>query len=56
MPVLTGVRHYAGQGGVFGRIGRLLGAFEFGSIGGALEADTQAASPLNLEFDRTAIR
>ena len=32
VPVLTQVRHYGGQGGVFGRIGRLLEQFQFEAI------------------------
>lgn len=32
VPVLTRVRHYGGQGGVFGRIGRLLEQFRFEAI------------------------
>ncbi len=32
VPLLTRIRHYAGQGGVMGRIERLLGAFRFTSI------------------------
>lgn len=46
VPVLTRVRHYGGQGGVFRRIGRLLHRFEFRSVASALSADTAAASPL----------
>ena len=32
VPVLTQVRHYGGQGGVFGRLGRLLEQFQFEAI------------------------
>ena len=32
VPVLTRVRHYAGQGGVMGRIERMLAEFAFTSI------------------------
>lgn len=46
VPMLTRVRHYAGQGGVFGRMGRLLREFEFGSIASVLSVDTRATNPL----------
>lgn len=46
VPVLTRVRHYGGQRGVFGRIERLLTAFDFGSIASVLSDDVRAASPL----------
>ena len=36
VPVLTRVRHYAGQGGVFGRLERLLAEFTFGRTCDAL--------------------
>ena len=46
VPVLTRIRHYGGQAGVFGRIERLLGAFEFQSIGSVLTHDALAAKPV----------
>lgn len=46
VPVLTRVRHYGGQAGVFGRIGRLLDGFEFRSIASALSGDPAARTPL----------
>lgn len=41
VPWLTRVRHYAGQGGTFGRIERLLGEFAFQSV----SADLTLSSP-----------
>ena len=37
VPRLTRIRHYGGQAGVFGRIERLLGAWDFRSIGSVLD-------------------
>ncbi len=42
VPVLTRVRHYAGQGGVFGRLERLLAEFTFGRTCDALASQLPA--------------
>ena len=49
VPVLTRVRHYGGQSGVFARIRQLLAAFDFTSIASALNADVTASIPVQLE-------
>ncbi len=46
VPLLTRIRHYGRLGGVWPRLERLLGEFQFGSIAGSLSADLATASPL----------
>lgn len=46
VPLLTRIRHYAGQGGVWGRMDRLLAAYDFTSIASVLSADASAPTPL----------
>jgi polysaccharide deacetylase family protein (PEP-CTERM system associated) len=46
VPMLTRIRHYAGQGGVWGRLDRLLAAYDFTSIASVLTQDASAPTPL----------
>lgn len=46
VPMLTRIRHYAGQRGVWGRLDRLLAAYDFTSIASVLTPDASAPTPL----------
>lgn len=46
VPLLTRIRHYAGQARVWGRMDRLLAAYDFTSIASVLTSDTSAQTPL----------
>ncbi|MBK7905625.1 MAG: DUF3473 domain-containing protein [Gemmatimonadetes bacterium] len=46
VPLLTRIRHYAGQGGVWGRMDRLLAAYDFTSIASVLSQGTDGPTPL----------
>ena len=46
VPVLTGVRHYGGIKGVWSRLGRLFGTFQFQPINAALTTEVHATAPL----------
>ena len=47
VPLLTRIRHYGGQEGVFGRIERLFAAFRFEAIRDRLESSSESATPLS---------